>query len=114
MGTAVSSASAAHVQCNTHDDIGACPRNNQMSYVCEDGQNMCCTWTNLPIVRNQRMQLRVDDMTSEINLPKCGNCQHKRYKDHDHEFYTLTGTSWAATEIKYPHGRMRRVLNLPI
>ena len=66
--TATSSASAAHVQCNTHDDIGACP-SSKMSYVCEDGQNMCCTWSNLPPVRNQRMQRRVDDMTSEIDLP---------------------------------------------
>jgi len=122
--TATSSASAAHVQCNTHDDIGigACPRNNQMSYVCEDGQNMCCTWTNLPIVRNQRMQRRVDDMTSEIDLPKFGNCQRYTYtgkhstkygNKKQYQYDTLTGTSWVATEIKYPHGRMRRVLDLP-
>jgi len=123
--TATSSASAAHVKCNTHDDIGACPRNNQMSYVCEEGQNMCCTWTNLPPVRNQRMQRRVDDMTSEIDLPKFGNCQRYTYtgkhstkngdkKHKNHQYDTLTGTSWVATEIKYPHGRMRRVLNLQI
>jgi len=124
--TAVSSASAAHVQCNTHDDIGSCP-STKMSYVCEDGQNiMCCTWSELPIVRNQRMQRRVDGMTSEIDLPKYGNCQHYTYtekqsttkygygKKKQHEYDTLTGTSWVATEIKYPHGRMRRVLNLPI
>jgi len=42
-----------------------------MSYVCEEGQNMCCTWSNLP-------QRRVDEMTSEIDLPKYGHCQ--RYK----------------------------------
>lgn len=121
--TTASSALAAHVQCNTHDDIGACPRNNQMSYVCEDGQNMCCTWSNLPQVKNQRMQRRVDDMTSEIDLPKYGNCQRYTYtgkqspnskKHKDHDIDDLTGTSWVATEIKYPHGRMRRVLNLQI
>ena len=116
--TAVSSASAAHVQCNTHDDIGACPI-SKMSYVCEQGQNMCCTWSNLPQVKNQRMQRRVDDMTSEIDLPKYGNCQRYTYsgkqstngnkKHKDHEYDTLTGTSWVATEIKYPPGRMRRV-----
>ena len=64
-----SSSSASHVQCNTNGS-GSCPRNT-MAYVCEEGQNMCCTWTNLP-------QRRVDEMTSEIDLPKYGNCQ--RYK----------------------------------
>ena len=121
--TTTSSTSAAHVQCNTHDDIGACP-SSKMSYVCEDGQNMCCTWSNLPPVRNQRMQRRVDDMTSEIDLPKYGNCQRYTYsgkqstkngdkKHKNHQYDTLTGTSWVATEIKYPHGKMRRVLKLP-
>lgn len=68
-----SSSSASHVQCNTNGS-GSCPR-NKMAYVCEEGQNMCCTWSNLPDVRNQRMQRRVDEMTREIDLPKYGSCQ---------------------------------------
>ena len=84
-----SSSLASHVQCNTNGS-GSCPRNT-MAYVCEEGQNMCCTWSNLPDVRNQRMQRRVDEMTSEIDLPKYGNCQrykqstngNKNHKNHD-------------------------------
>ena len=69
------------------------------------------------------MQRRVDDMTSEIDLPKFGNCQRYTYtgkhstkygNKKQYQYDTLTGTSWVATEIKYPHGRMRRVLDMPI
>jgi len=81
LAATASSSSASHVQCNTNGS-GSCPRNT-MSYVCEEGQNMCCTWSNLP-------QRRVDEMTSEIDLPKFGHCQ--RYKqssngNKDHKNY---------------------------
>ena len=64
----------ARVDCNgPFSEVHSCPDDTDR-YTCEEGQILCCTWTNLPVARDFRMQFRINRLVRDFTTDDTGVC----------------------------------------
>eukprot|EP01083_Nonionella_stella_P056914 149637_1 len=79
----------ARVDCNNPLVVTrSCPSDMTL-YACEEGQTLCCTWTNLPVARDFRMQFRINRLVRDFTTDETGLCNIEDELDDESSFEDL-------------------------